>query len=91
VVQSPAVDDDPGSALLELLGERGCVELLAVLELPETERATLIGQLYSSERGQVLAELLTDVESDPDDVVRVRLIGALCEVLGEEPRDSQRA
>ena len=75
-------DDDLGSALLDLLGERGCVELLAVLELPETERATLIGQLYESERGQVLAEVLADVESDPDDLVQLRLVAALREVLG---------
>jgi hypothetical protein len=69
---------DLGSALLDLLGERGCVELLAVLELPEAERAALVGQLHGSERGQVLA----DVESDPDDLVRLRLIAALREVLG---------
>ena len=54
--------------LLELLGERACIELLEVLERPESERPTLIGQLYASERGQVLAEVLTDVETDPDDL-----------------------
>ena len=63
--------------------ERGCVELLTVLELPETERATLIGQLYATERGKKLVELLLDVESDPDDLTRLRLIGALREALGE--------
>ena len=66
--------------LLELLGERGCVELLAVLELDERERAALIGRLYASERGRVLAELLVNVEVD--DLVRLRLITALREVLG---------
>jgi hypothetical protein len=30
----------------------------------------------------VLAELLTEVETDPDDLVRLRLIGARREVLG---------
>jgi hypothetical protein len=30
----------------------------------------------------VLAELLVDVEADPDDLVRLRLIGALRQVLG---------
>jgi len=72
--------DDLGPRLLELLGERGCVELLAVLERPEPERAALIGRLYA--RGESLAEVLADVESDPDDIVRLRLIGALREVLG---------
>jgi hypothetical protein len=79
----PPVDAaDLGRHLLGLLGERGSVELPAVLELRETERATLIGQLYESERGQRLAELLLDVETDPDDLVRLRLIGALRDVLG---------
>jgi hypothetical protein len=58
------------------------VELLAVLELPETERAALIGQLYASQRGQVLAEILADIEGDPDDLTRLRLIATLREVLG---------
>ena len=43
-------DDDLGAYLIELLGAPACVELLAVLKLPEKERATLIGQLYASER-----------------------------------------
>ena len=46
----PAVDDDLGRRLLELLGERGCVELLAVLELDEPERAALIGETPASTR-----------------------------------------
>lgn len=48
-----------------------------MLEWPEPERAALIGGLYASARGQALAEVLADVESDPDDLVRLRLIGAL--------------
>ena len=57
---SPAVGDDLGSCLLNLLGELGCVEPLAMLELPERERATLIRQPYASDRDQLLAELLAD-------------------------------
>ena len=75
-------DADLGPRLLKLLGEPACRELLAVLEWSEPERAALIGGLYASARGQALAEVLADVETDPDDLVRLRLIGALREVLG---------
>jgi HEAT repeat protein len=75
--------NDLGHRLLELLGAPACVELLAVLELPEAERASAIGALYQTDHGQALAELLIDVEGDPDDVVRLRLVGALRDVLGD--------
>ena len=58
-------DAEIGPRLLEILGEPACIQLLAVLELPEADRATLIGQLYAGERGQVLAELLAEIESRP--------------------------
>ena len=63
------MDDDLGRRLLDILGEPAFLELLAVLELPETERAALIGQLYASDHER-LAEVLVDVESDPDDLMR---------------------
>ena len=69
-----------GPRLLEILGEPACVELLAVLELPGADRAALIGRLYAA--GAPLAEIPTDVETDPDDLTRLRLIAALREVLG---------
>lgn len=69
--------DEIGRRVVELLGEPAAVELLAVLELPEAERATLIGAVYHREGGQVPAELLADVEADPDDLALLRLIGAL--------------
>ena len=52
-----------------------------MLERPEADRAALVGRLYRSEGGKSLAEILADVESDPDDLVRLRLIGALHRVL----------
>ncbi len=52
--------------------------------LPEADRAALIGQLYA--RGEPLAEVLPDVETDPGDLMRLRLIGALREELGARPR-----
>jgi hypothetical protein len=39
-----------------------------VLELNEPEYAALIGRLCASDRGQALAEVLADVETDPDDL-----------------------
>lgn len=55
-----------------------------LLELPDAERATAIGSLYSgSERGQELAEMLLDIESDPNGLTRLRLVAALREVLGD--------
>jgi len=44
--------------------------LLAVLEFLDADRAAVIGSLCASERGIVLAELLANVETDPDDLVR---------------------
>jgi len=76
--------DDLGPRLLDLLGESACRELLAVLERPEAECAALIGRLYARDDAQALAEMLLDIESDPDDLVRLRLIAALHEVLGSE-------
>jgi hypothetical protein len=82
-LQSPTVDDaDLGPRLIELLGEPACCELLDVLQRPEADRAALIGRLYQREDAQAIAEILLDVESDPDDLVRLRLIGALEAVLG---------
>jgi len=75
-------DAELGQRLLELLGEPACRELLAVLEWSEPERAALIGGLYARPLGQALAEVLADVETDPDDLVRLRLIAVLREALG---------
>lgn len=38
--------DAVGHRFLHLLGEPACVRLLAVLELPEVDRAAAIGALY---------------------------------------------
>jgi hypothetical protein len=78
------VDDaDLGPRLIELLGEPACRELLQVLQRPEPGRAALIGRLYQREDARHAAEILMDVETDPDNLVRLRLIGALREVLGD--------
>lgn len=58
-----------------------------ILDLLRAKRASLhalIGALYRSEREEVLVELLADVETDPDDLTRRRLIATPHEVLGAE-------
>ena len=58
-----------GEQILAILGPGGSRELLDVLTRPEADRATLIGRLNLRADGEWLAELLMDVESDPDDLV----------------------
>ena len=65
-----------------ILGPGGARELLDVLTRPEADRAALIGRLNQRADGEWLAEVLMDVESDPDDIVRLRLIDALRSALG---------
>lgn len=71
-----------GRRLLEILGEPAARELLGVLARSDDDRAELVRRLRASERGRALADLLADIEDDPDDLVRLRLIGALEAVLG---------
>lgn len=84
----PVDPEEIGRYLLDLLEEPACVELLAILELPEADRATLIGALYRSDRGREMAELLADVEADPDDLVRRRRSRGCerCSVAPSRPR-----
>ena len=73
-----------GEQILAILGPNGSRELLDVLTRPEADRATLIARLHQRADGEWLAELLMDIESDPDDSVRLRLIDALKAVLGPD-------
>jgi hypothetical protein len=50
-----------------------------VLERSDTGRAKLIGRLYARDDARWLAELLIEIEEDPNDLVGVRLIEALRE------------
>jgi len=71
-----------GMDLVKLLGPDNARKLLEVLELPDDERWAFTSRMYARDDGTALAEVLADVETDPDDLVRLRLIGALREVLG---------
>ena len=49
---------------LDALGPASRAELLRVLDLPDAERADLIGSLYERPRFRTMAELLIDLEED---------------------------
>ena len=72
-----------GKQIVAILGEEGARELMDVLDRSEEERAHLIGRLLAREDTTTLGEALLEVESDPDDIRRMRLIDALEQVLGE--------
>jgi hypothetical protein len=65
-----------------MLGEGAARELLDVLKRSPQDRAALIGRLYGRSDARWLAEALIDVEEDPDDLVRLRLIAELERVFG---------
>jgi hypothetical protein len=48
-----------------------------VLTRSEEDRAALIGRLSQRDDATWLAELLLDIETDPDDITRLRLIEGL--------------
>ncbi len=56
--------------------------MLDVLTRSDAYRAALIGRLHLREDAAWLAELLMDIESDPDDIARLQMIGALRAVIG---------
>jgi predicted GNAT family N-acyltransferase len=69
--------DALGARVVYSLGEPAAQELLETLERSEEERAALIGRLYARDEARWLAELLIEIEKDPDDLVRLNLIAAL--------------
>jgi hypothetical protein len=72
--------EDPGyigAVVVDQLGEGAARELLDVLKRSPEDRATLIGRLYGRSDARWLAEALMDIEEDPDDLVRLRLIAEL--------------
>jgi hypothetical protein len=65
------ISHDLGTRIVAALGEPAARELLDVLTRSEPERAALIGRLHVREDAAWLAELLMDIESDPDDITRL--------------------
>ena len=54
-----------------------------MLTRSEEDRAALIGRLSQRDDTTWLAELLLEIETDPDDITRLRLIDGLDEALGD--------
>jgi hypothetical protein len=73
--------DSLGDCIVAFLGEPAARELLDVLTRSDADRAALIGRLHQREDATWLAELLIDIESDPDDITRLELIRALQAVM----------
>lgn len=67
--------------VVDLLGEANARELLGILELPDNDQANFIAQTSLRDKGQSIANVLGNVERDPGDPVRLRLIGGLRRVL----------
>lgn len=74
-------DREIGERVVAILGDPAARELLDVLTCSEEERARLIGRLSARDDMTDLAEALIEVESDPDDLTRLRLIDAFERVL----------
>jgi hypothetical protein len=73
---------DAAHRIVDLVGKDNARTLLRILRLPDPDRIAFVARLYQRADGHALAEVLTDVESDPDDLVRLRLIGGLRALLG---------
>jgi hypothetical protein len=78
---SVTASDDIGNRIIATLGEPAARELLDVMMRSDADRAALIGRLQLRKGAAWLAELLIDIESDPDDITRLELIGALRAVV----------
>ncbi len=75
--------DDLGPRIVSAVGEPAARELLDVLTRSDADRAALIGRLHIREGAAWLAELLIEIESDPEDIIRLQMIGAMRRVLNE--------
>ena len=71
---------DSELGFLQQIGPKARTELLAALTAPEEERAARIGHLHARVNGQLLAELLTELEVN--EPARLRFITTLCEMQG---------
>jgi hypothetical protein len=73
-----------GEDIVTAIGPAASAELLEMLSRSEEERAAVIGGLALRDDASWLADLLVEIESDPDDITRLRLIHALREMLASD-------
>ena len=78
-----------GRRVVEIFGPGAARQLLDVLTRIEEDRAALIGRLSLREDTTWLAEMLIEIETDPDDITRMRLIDGLERALGSESSTSE--
>ena len=71
------MEPEIGERVVGALGLGAARELLDELSRSHAERAALIGRLWARPDARWLAELLIDIESDPDDSARLQVIEAL--------------
>jgi hypothetical protein len=74
-----------GEQIVAALGEGASRELLDAITRSVEDRVSLIGRLSQRDDATWLAELLSEIESDPQDITRLRLIDALEEELNRQP------
>jgi hypothetical protein len=79
---SVTASDDLGARIVAAIGEPAARELLDVLTRPGADRAALISRLKLRDDAAWLAEMLIDIESDPDDITRLQIVGGLRAVIG---------
>jgi len=71
-----------GQRMVEVLGSAAARQLLDVRTGSEEDRAALIGRLSQRDDDTALAEMLIEIETDPDDITRLRLIDGLLDASG---------
>lgn len=67
--------------MVQLLGVPAAQAFLDALTRSDEDRADLVRRLYAREDARWLAEVLIEIEEDPDDLTRIRLIADLREAL----------
>ncbi len=73
--------NDLGSRIIGALGEPAARELLDVLTHSDDDRAAVIGRLHQRDDAAWLADLLIEIEPDPDDITRLQIIEGLRRAL----------
>ena len=72
---------DSGQRIVQLLGLPAAQAFLDVLTRSDEDRADVVRRLFAREDARWLAEVLMDIEEEPDDLTRMRLIAELQEAL----------